>query len=181
MSFAKPEKWGIIMDEQDYNDLDRTQEMDSIEQRDAFSRGITPRDEFTELNSADMDKTLRMDAISDDEYKTEAFAENSEYPYEDGRYSAPNPVKRRRKKKKRINHTRTMAQVFLGVLISVVATCLGIALSVQVITAIRDITGMAKNKITREVEISESMNTDDIVDLLHEEVKPTSHHWEQTD
>ncbi len=166
---SRAEKWGIIMDEQDYNDLDRTQEMDSIEQGSASSRGITPRGEFTELNSADMDKTLRMDSISDDEYRTDSYTGDGEYPYEDGRYSAPNPVKRRRKKKRRINHTRTMAQVFLGVLISVAATCLGIALSVQVITAIRDITGMAKQKITREVEISDSMNTDDIVDLLHEE------------
>ena len=52
---SRAEKWGIIMDEQDYNDLDRTQEMDSIEQGSASSRGITPRGEFTELNSADMD------------------------------------------------------------------------------------------------------------------------------
>ncbi|MDE7195150.1 MAG: hypothetical protein K2O14_14470, partial [Oscillospiraceae bacterium] len=56
------------MDEQEYNDLDRTQEMDSIEQGSAAAHGITPREEFTELNSADMDKTLRMDSIADEEY-----------------------------------------------------------------------------------------------------------------
>lgn len=157
------------MDEQDYNDLGRTQEMDSIEQGSetrgdrAGAHGITPRGEFTELNSADMDKTLRMDSIADDKYPPDDFTGESAYD------TAPNPVKRRRKKKKRINHTRTMAQVFLGVLISVAATCLGIALSIQVITAIQDVTGMAKQKITREVEVDESMNTGDIVDMLHSE------------
>lgn len=149
------------MDEQEYNDLDRTQEMDSIEQGSAAAHGITPREEFTELNSADMDKTLRMDSIADEEY-AEDYAEYD-------RPSPQNPVKRRRKKKKRINHTRTMAQVFLGVLISVVATCLAIGLSIQVITAIQDVTGMSKRKVTKEVVITEAMSTDDIVDLLHEE------------
>lgn len=157
------------MDEQEYNDLDRTQEMDSIEQGSAAAHGITPREEFTELNSADMDKTLRMDSIAEEEYADDGLFGDDDRPERYHRPAPSNPVKRRRKKKKRINHTRTMAQVFLGVLISVVATVLGIALSVQVIIAIQDVTGMSKQKITKEVEINESMNTNDIVELLHDE------------
>lgn len=158
----------------DNDNLEKTQEIDSIlydlsrgESSDkddsagsAQAHGITPREEFTDLNSADepedMGKTLRMDSIaSDDDY--------SDYP------AAPNPVKRRRKKKKQVNHTRTMGQIFLGVLISVAATCLGIVLAVQVIVALKDVTGMAKDSLSVEVEINESMNVEDIAELLYDE------------
>ena len=65
------------MDENNYNEneknedfaeenLDKTQEIDSLF-RESDSRSITPRDEFTELNSADdMSKTLLMDSMPGD-------------------------------------------------------------------------------------------------------------------
>ena len=77
-----------------------------------------------------------------------------------------NAVKKRRKK--RVNHTRTMGQVFLGAVISVLALGMGVFLSIKVIGAIRDITGMSKEAKTIDFEVTENMNVDDIIDGLYD-------------
>lgn len=141
-------------------DFEKTQEMNSIQHTkpsDEEHFGITPRNEFTDLNSADdMSKTLLMDSVSDgdDEY------------YDEPLY-APNPVKKRTKKKSKINHTRTMGQVFLGAVLSVAALGIGIFLSIKVIGAMRDITGMSKASKEIDFEITEDMGVDEIIDGLY--------------
>lgn len=142
------------------DDFGKTQEMNSIQMpklSDGETRGITPRDEFTEMNSSDdMSKTLLMDSVGNDA------------PVET--YLVPqNPVKKRRRKhkKKQINHTRTMGQIFLGVVISVGALGLGVFLSIKVVGAIRDVTGLSKPHIEYEFEITEDMGVDQIIEKLH--------------
>lgn len=144
------------------NGYEETREMNSVQIPKLpgdENYGIIPRDEFTELNSADddMSKTRCMDSISNggDEYIPE-----EPMPVQ-------NPVKKRKKKK--INHTRTMGQVFLGAVLSVTAIGLGVFLSVHVIEAMRDITGMAKTNRSIDFEITENMSVSDIVDGLHKE------------
>lgn len=147
-------------------DFGKTQEMDSL--RTAFgdeARGITPREEFTDMNSADdMSRTLLMDSVPDDEL------------YED---AAPisNLVKRRkRRKKKQTNHVRTMGQVFLGVVISVAAVCIGSILAFHAVEALRDFTGMAKESNELDVSITEDTTVEDIITMLDEGgiiLKPT--------
>lgn len=143
-------------------DLGKTQEMDSIQLpklSDEEKHGITPREEFTELNAAaDMSKTLLMDSMS------------AELPGDDDYPPADNPVRRRKKKhkKKRINHTRTMGQIFLGVVLSVGALALGIMAAVNVVGGMRDITGLSKHGRPTDFEITSSMGVDEIVDRLHE-------------
>ncbi len=145
------------IEEEDYG---KTQEMDSIQLpklSESDHHGITPREEFTELNSADdMSKTLLMDSMS------------GELP-EDDYLPAENPVHRRKKKhkKKQINHTRTMGQIFLGVLLSVGALALGVMAAVNVIGGMRDITGLAKPNRQTDFEINASMGVNEIVDNLH--------------
>lgn len=139
-------------------DVGKTQEMDSIQFTKPASdhHSITPKDEFIDMNSADdMSKTLRMDSI----YEEDEYVE----PMRPGN----NPVKRRKRKKKQTNHTRTMGQIFLGAVISVTAIVLGTILSVKVIEGLRDITGMAKDYRDYDIIISEEVNVDDIVDTLH--------------
>ncbi len=145
------------------DDLEKTQEIDSIlsEIGHDSRHGITPRDEFTDINSADdMKKTLLMDSIGGDDEETGAEP-----------YAPENPVKRRRKKRKKqqINHTRTMGQIFLGVLLSVASVCIGIVLAVNIIDAMRDFTGMAKYSPDTEVTITEDMSVDDIAEMLRDE------------
>lgn len=144
----------------DEYDYEKTQEMDSIQLpklSDEDHYGITPRDEFTDLNSADdMSKTLCMDSIG-----------NSSIDIPDEPLPVQNPVKRRAKKKKKFNHTRTMGQVFLGAVLSVAALGVGIFLSIKVIGAMRDITGMSKSHKEIDFEITEDMSVDEIVDGLH--------------
>lgn len=143
-------------------DFGKTQEMDSIQLpklSENENHGITPREEFTELNSAnDMSKTLLMDSVA------------GEATYEEEYPPAENPVRKRKKKhkKKRINHTRTMGQIFLGVLLSAGALALGVMLSIRVIGAIRDVTGLAKPVKMTNFEINENMGVNEIVDSLHE-------------
>lgn len=137
-------------------DFGKTQEIDSL--RVPFGdepHGITPREEFTELNSADdMSRTLLMDSVPDEEPFTEPEPVN-------------NPVKRRRRrKKKQTNHVRTMGHVFLGVVISVVAVCLGSILAFHAVQAMRDLTGMAKESREIDISITEDMTVDDIIDTL---------------
>ncbi len=135
----------------------KTQEMDSVQlpSTEDDHGGITPREEFTELNSADdMSKTLCMEPIGETEYESE-------------RVIAENPVKRRKKKKK-TNHVRTMGQVFLGAVLSVAAIVAGVFLSVKVIAAMRDITGMSKDLTEIDFEITENMGVNEIVDGLYE-------------
>ncbi|MCM1164875.1 MAG: endolytic transglycosylase MltG [Lachnospiraceae bacterium] len=145
-------------EEEHYDDM--TREMDSIQLpkiSDGENHGITPREEFIELNSADdMSKTLLMDSMS-------GGLPEDDYP------PAENPVhKRKRKhKKKQINHTRTMGQIFLGVLLSVGALALGVMASVKVIGAMRDITGLSKPNRQTEFEINSSMGVNEIIDNLH--------------
>lgn len=139
------------------DDAGKTQEMDSI-QLPVLSgerRGITPKDEFIDMNSADdMSKTLRMDSVLDEDEPTEPIRPN-------------NPVKRRKRKKKQTNHTRTMGQIFLGVVISVAAICFGAVMSAKVIECMRDVTGMAKRYKEYDIVITESMTVDDVVDALY--------------
>ena len=143
--------------------LEETREMDSVSMRESDAdnqHGITPRDEFTDMNSADADlsSTRCMEAIpNDDPYS---------YEYESEPTVVHNPVKKR--KKKRVNHTRTMGQVFLGAVISVLALGMGVFLSIKVIGAIRDITGMSKEAKTIDFEVTENMNVDDIIDGLYD-------------
>lgn len=153
-------------DDEPYEDLDlnfeKTQEMDSMRPRasDDEEHGITPRDEFTDLNSADdMSRTLMMDSLGGGE---------DDYDYDDEPAYAQNPVKRRRKKNSKINHTKTMGQIFLGAVISVTALGLGIFFAIKVIGAMRDITGMAKTPKEIDFEITENMSVDDIIDGLYE-------------
>jgi len=157
------------MDENEFENNDRieeedfgkTQEMDSIQLpklSESDAHGIIPREEFTELNSADdMSKTLLMDSVAD------------ETPFEDEYPPAENPVRKRKKKnkKKRINHTRTMGQIFLGVLLAAGALALGVMLSIKVIGGIRDITGLAKPSKQTDFEINSNMGVNEIVDNLH--------------
>ncbi len=141
-------------------DYERTMVMNSIQipkLSDDDSRGITPRDEFTDLNSADdLSVTRTMNSISGNEDH-----EPNEAP------SAENSVKKRTKRKK-INHTKTMGQVFLGAVISVFCLGVGIFLSIQLVGAIRDVTGMAKTRKEIDFEITENMSVDQIIDELHE-------------
>lgn len=146
----------------DTDDYEKTQEMSSIQSARASSEeysGIIPREEFTDLNSSDDDvsKTRCMDSIADEE---ENPAINHTPPQ--------NPVVRRPRRKKKINHVRTMGQIFLGAVLSVTAICLGIFFSIKVIGALRDITGMAKERKEMEFEITEDMNVNTIVDQLYE-------------
>lgn len=146
----------------DEAEYEETREMDSVQMSrssEGEEHGIIPRDEFTELNSADDDlsKTRCMDTLSD----------NSEDYYPEEPLPVHNPVKKRRKKK--INHTKTMGQVFLGAVLSVTAIGLGVFLSVNVIEAMRDITGMSKTNRSVDFEVTENMSVSDIVDGLHNE------------
>ena len=144
-----------------YNDeeLGKTQEMDSIqfEKISGEERSITPRDEFTEMNSADdMSRTLLMDSLASEEESSSV--EVSE-----------NPVKKRHHKRKdKTNHIRTMGQIFLGAVICVVAICLGFMLAFQVIDGLRDITGMAKSNTEYDIFIDESTTVKDVADMLYE-------------
>lgn len=138
----------------------RTQEMSSIplsQGSEDETRVITPKDEFIENNSAeDMEKTMRMDSLP----KGAKIQNHS---------PSVNPVKKRRKKKKHTNHTRTMGQIFLGSIISAVAIGIGIILAMNVISGIRDFTGMSKTGIEKEVTISDSMNTEMVIDMLKDD------------
>lgn len=144
---------------EDGSEYEKTQEMNSIQLpkvSDEEHYGITPRDEFTDLNSADdMSRTLLMDSVSD-----EGYAEEPTY--------VQNPVRKRKRKKKKINHTRTMGQIFLGAVLSVAALGVGVFLSVKVIGAMRDITGMSKDHREIDFEITEDMGVDEIIDGLYE-------------
>lgn len=144
------------MDENRFNEYDNeaTQEMESILGEDG---GIIPRKRFTEDNSAadeeDFQRTRMMDSVN----------------YSEPRQSGTNPVKRRkkrRKKKKQYNHTRTMGQIFLGVLLSVGAVAAGVFLAVQVVIGLQDYTGMAKTPYEREVVVTQDMGVDDIAQML---------------
>lgn len=148
------------VDEPDDDSMEKTQEMDSVQLPSAEGEhgGITPREEFTELNSADdMSKTLCMEPISGEEYTEEpVYSEN------------PTRRRPRKKKKKKINHVRTMGQIFLGAVLSVAAIAVGIFLSIKVIAAMRDITGMSKKLKEIDFEITEDMGVNEIVDGLYD-------------
>lgn len=140
-------------------DFGKTQEMNSIQlpKVSEGENGITPRDEFTDLNAADdLSKTLLMDSMS------------AEIPHDDA--PAENPVHRRKRKhkKKQTNHTRTMGQIFLGVLLSAGALAIGIIAATKVIGAMRDVTGLSKRGRQIDFEITASMGVDEIIDRLHD-------------
>lgn len=140
------------------DELEKTQEMNSVPiSTDSVDEShlITPRDEFIENNSADnMEKTMRMDSL-----RNGVSVQN--------RPSSMNPVKKRRKKKKQTNHTRTMGQIFLGSVISVAAIGIGVALAINVISGIRDFTGMSKPNNKVEITISDTMTPASIAEILH--------------
>lgn len=153
------------MDEKKIDDSEemlKTQEMNSIQipkvsyrETDSITNdhGITPKDEFIEMNSGDdSSKTLLMDSLG------------TEFP--DSEPEAP--IKKRRSKKKRTNHTRTMGQIFLGAVICAAAIGIGVVLAVNVITAIRDFTGMSKPHIEAEIPIDENMTVSDIANTLEQ-------------
>ncbi len=145
------------------DDFGATRELDSIHDADGqedLTGGIAPRERFAELNSADDPGSTRMmDSLSlPDEDQQEV-------------YTAPNPVrkrKKRRKKKHQTNHTRTMGHIFLGVVLSAAALCVGVFLAWKVIVALMDYTGMAKPNHEAEIVIDSSMNVETIADELHE-------------
>lgn len=153
-----------IYGEGQQRDIASTQELDSISSAPRDVEGIMPRDRFTDLNSTeDSEKTRLMDAVIPDE---------PEY-YEPEDYAPANPVKKRRKRKKKkkhqFNHTRTYGQIFLGVLLSVVAIGAGAYLATRVIVALQDFTGMAKQTREYEIVVDENMSVDEITKTLHEQ------------
>ncbi len=155
------------MDENRFNNNENgsTQEIDSIltdydKISNSYNDDFIPRDEFIDYNSVeDTERTRLMDAVSDDDL-------NIEEP------EIHQPVKKRRRKRKKkknqTNHTRTMGQIFLGVLLSVCAIAAGTYLAVQVIIGLMDFTGMAKQTRESEVVITEDMGVNEIVEVLHE-------------
>ena len=141
------------------DDFGTTRELNSIHDADPEDpSGIAPRDRFTEMNSADDPGSTRMmDSLT--------------APDEPEAAPAANPVrkrKKRRKKKKYTNHTRTMGHVFLGVVLSVAAICVGVFLAWMVIVGLMDYTGMAKKSHEADIVIDSTMNVDDIAETLHE-------------
>lgn len=141
------------------DDFGTTRELNSIHDADPEDpSGIAPRDRFTEMNSADDPGSTRMmDSLT--------------APDEPEASPAANPVrkrKKRRKKKKYTNHTRTMGHVFLGVVLSVAAICVGVFLAWKVIVGLMDYTGMAKKSHEADIVIDSTMNVDDIAETLHE-------------
>ncbi len=141
------------------DDFGTTRELNSIHDADSEDpSGIAPRDRFTEMNSADDPGSTRMmDSLT--------------APDETEAEPAANPVrkrKKRRKKKKYTNHTRTMGHVFLGVVLSVAAICVGVFLAWKVIVGLMDYTGMAKKSHEADIVIDSTMNVDDIAETLHE-------------
>lgn len=141
------------------DDFGTTRELNSIHDADPEDpSGIAPRDRFTEMNSADDPGSTRMmDSLT--------------APDEPEAAPAANPVrkrKKRRKKKKYTNHTRTMGHVFLGVVLSVAAICVGVFLAWKVIVGLMDYTGMAKKSHEADILIDSTMNVDDIAETLHE-------------
>ena len=141
------------------DDFGTTRELNSIHDADPEDpSGIAPRDRFTEMNSADDPGSTRMmDSLT--------------APDETEAEPAANPVrkrKKRRKKKKYTNHTRTMGHVFLGVVLSVAAICVGVFLAWKVIVGLMDYTGMAKKSHEADIVIDSTMNVDDIAETLHE-------------
>lgn len=141
------------------DDFGTTRELNSIHDADPEDpSGIAPRDRFTEMNSADDPGSTRMmDSLT--------------APDEPEAAPAANPVrkrKKRRKKKKYTNHTRTMGHVFLGVVLSVAAICVGVFLAWKVIVGLMDYTGMAKKRNEADIVIDSTMNVDDIAETLHE-------------
>lgn len=141
------------------DDFGTTRELNSIHDADPEDpSGIAPRDRFTEMNSVDDPGSTRMmDSLT--------------APDEPEAAPAANPVrkrKKRRKKKKYTNHTRTMGHVFLGVVLSVAAICVGVFLAWKVIVGLMDYTGMAKKSHEADIVIDSTMNVDDIAETLHE-------------
>lgn len=141
------------------DDFGTTRELNSIHDADPEDpSGIAPRDRFTEMNSADDPGSTRMmDSLT--------------APDEPEAAPAANPVrkrKKRRKKKKYTNHTRAMGHVFLGVVLSVAAICVGVFLAWKVIVGLMDYTGMAKKSHEADIVIDSTMNVDDIAETLHE-------------
>ena len=141
------------------DDFGTTRELNSIHDADPEDpSGIAPRDRFTEMNSADDPGSTRMmDSLT--------------APDEPEAAPAANPVrkrKKRRKKKKYTNHTRTMGHVFLGVVLSVAAICVGVFLAWKGIVGLMDYTGMAKKSHEADIVIDSTMNVDDIAETLHE-------------
>lgn len=153
---------GFPVGDENKDDFGSTREIDSIhdgEQQDDFSGGIAPRERFTELNSADDPGSTRMmDSLIPTDEPVRAT-------------DAPNPVRKRKKRKKKkhyANHTRTMGHIFLGVVLSAAAICVGVFLAWKVIVALMDYTGMAKKTHEANIVIDSSMNVDDIAETLYD-------------
>ncbi len=141
------------------DDFGTTRELNSIHDADPEDpSGIAPRDRFTEMNSADdPGSTSMMDSLTAPDEPEAATAANPD-----------RKRKKRRKKKKYTNHTRTMGHVFLGVVLSVAAICVGVFLAWKVIVGLMDYTGMAKKSHEADIVIDSTMNVDDIAETLHE-------------
>lgn len=140
-------------------DLSGTMQFESLDGAD----GIMPRDKFTDMNSTggDVEKTRLMDSVQPED--------GAEPPVP--QYAAQNPVKKRRRKKKkkhRYNHTRTFGQIFLGVLLSVVAIGVGAFLAYRLIVAMMDFTGMAKASRQYEISITADKSVEQIADELYD-------------
>lgn len=139
--------------EQENDSIGKTRELDSI-----LAEGSHHDELIDDYNSEEVGHTRRMDSVIPDDEKDTPVNR------------VQNPVKRRKKRKAKpkTNHTRTMGQIFLGVLLSVCSICIGVWLSIQVIGAIIDYTGMTKKSHEVDIVITEDMSVDDIADLLHE-------------
>lgn len=154
-------------EEQIEEDFGKTQEIASILSFSEEEKQIRPREEFTEDNSPeDLQKTRLMGSVSG-EFLPQV--QQDSYPPQNAVTPIENTVKRRKKRKKKpqTNHTRTMGQVFLGVLLSVAAIAAGVILAVYSVNGLRDLTGMAKTLREAEVTIDSSMPTEKIVDELY--------------
>ena len=135
--------------------LEETQEITSISdftgEKKLFS---LPEDVLESESSDELGKTRLMGTIKENPVQN--------VPVE-------NVVKRRkrRKNKSNVDHTRTMGQVFLGVILAVVSLAAGVLLAVYTINGLRDFTGMSKTIREAEVTIDSSMSPDKIVDELY--------------
>lgn len=135
--------------------LEETQEIASISDFTGEKKLLSLSEDVLENeNNEELGKTRLMGSIKDNSVHN--------VPVE-------NTVKRRKKHKhnSNVDHTRTMGQVFLGVIIAVISLAAGVILAVYTINGLRDFTGMSKTIRVAEVTIDSSMSADKIVDELY--------------
>ncbi len=152
----------------DENDEEKPENEDPIEEKLEETQEIASISDFTgEKKLFSLSEDMTENESSDELEKTRLMGTIKDTPVQ----SVPveNTVKRRKKRRKNsnIDHTRTMGQVFLGVMIAVVSLAAGVILAVYTINGLRDFTGMSKTIREAEVTIDSSMSPDKIVDELY--------------